>query len=321
MSVDVMSEDPAIRDQSQRSAAGLLVHPGYLLHLAYALVVATIPPVLPRDRHPRDLTILHFLAHHHGVMCQRDLAEGLGASPTIMVKVLDLLEHDGLVSRRRDQADRRAYAIAVTPQGRAVLEELLPLVDAAESRLTAGLAGEESDHLLELLAALVIPQPGGVGSAAVRRSLGHLVAKAHFKARDFFDGVVEPLGVGARHMGVLANLVAMGPRSQQELARRLGVSGTMVVQFVDELAGKGLVRRQRDPDDRRSYRLVPTRQGSLVLIEGSERIAQASVGFFAPIGEAGFEELRRLLAKLISSAPPLRATRRCATVGGKGPGS
>lgn len=51
------------------------------------------------------------------------------------------------------------------------------------------------------------------------------------------------------------------PPSQQDLARRLGLEKSSVSRLVAEMERKGLVRRQRDPDNRRISRLQLTDQG------------------------------------------------------------
>lgn len=49
--------------------------------------------------------------------------------------------------------------------------------------------------------------------------------------------------------------------SQQELAERLGLEKSTVSRLVAEMEGAGLLRRERDPDNRRYYRLHITARG------------------------------------------------------------
>src|SRR3954452_19181983 len=52
-----------------------------------------------------------------GSLSQADVARRVGFDPSDLVTVIDALEHDGLVERRRDPADRRRYALTATPAG------------------------------------------------------------------------------------------------------------------------------------------------------------------------------------------------------------
>jgi DNA-binding MarR family transcriptional regulator len=93
---------------------------------------------------------------------------------------------------------------------------------------------------------------------------GHLLRRAFARARDCAQQVL-PRG---RHPGegaILANLAAGGAASQQELSERLRVNRTIMVRLVDRLEAAGLVRRDRNPRDRRSYALVLTAKGQQTL--------------------------------------------------------
>ena len=52
-----------------------------------------------------------------GPMSQQALGEYIGKDRTTIVAIVDELEHAGLVERRRNPADRRAYALEVTTKG------------------------------------------------------------------------------------------------------------------------------------------------------------------------------------------------------------
>src|SRR5260370_2591450 len=62
--------------------------------------------------------VLNLLAQ--GPISQHDLGAQLGIDRTTMVELIDDLEHKGVVVRRRNPADRRSYALSLTPPGRTV---------------------------------------------------------------------------------------------------------------------------------------------------------------------------------------------------------
>ncbi|OLT03854.1 hypothetical protein BJF90_04255 [Pseudonocardia sp. CNS-004] len=61
------------------------------------------------------------------------------------------IEGRDLVVRRRDPADRRRRHVALTDAGRALVADLVPVVERANEELLAPLSAEERRTLLDLL--------------------------------------------------------------------------------------------------------------------------------------------------------------------------
>jgi DNA-binding MarR family transcriptional regulator len=105
-----------------------------------------------------------------------------------------------------------------------------------------------------------------------------------------------------------ANLAAGPPASQQELSERLLVNRTIMVRLVDRLEAAGLVRRDRNPRDRRSYALVLTARGRQVLrpMEGAADRGEARLTVaLRPEERRRLNELlRRLLPDLDQASRP-----------------
>ncbi|MCO1653748.1 MarR family winged helix-turn-helix transcriptional regulator [Pseudonocardia humida] len=91
-----------------------------------------------------------------------------------------------------------------------------------------------------------------------------------------------------------------GGISQRDLAAALGLDPSQVVALVDELAGRGLVRRAPSPDDRRTKLVAATARGR----ELRERAAQlAGAGGRRQLGRLTAAEqatLRDLLARVVA---------------------
>ncbi len=64
---------------------------------------------------------------------------------------LDRLEARGLVTRRPSVVDGRGVVVALTDQGRALVDETLPDHLATEQRILAALSADERAHLAETL--------------------------------------------------------------------------------------------------------------------------------------------------------------------------
>jgi DNA-binding MarR family transcriptional regulator len=88
----------------------------------------------------RDFGVLAFLSR--GPLSQRQLIDLLGVDKSTMVRVVDDLERQGLLVRRRDPNDRRAYAVELTDHGR----QRLDAAQTATRDLGAHLFGWLSDH-------------------------------------------------------------------------------------------------------------------------------------------------------------------------------
>ena len=69
------------------------------------------------------------------------------------------------------------------------------------------------------------------------------------------------------HLHVLTVLEARGPLSMTKLADELDVSVASLTGIVDRMESRGLVERQREPDDRRVIVVRPTESGEAVFSE------------------------------------------------------
>jgi DNA-binding MarR family transcriptional regulator len=133
----------------------LLDHLGPLLGRAHeahrALAVAALAPA---GLSPKGFGALSVLAAE-GPLPQGRLAARQGIDRTTMVAVVDELERLGAVRRRRDERDRRAYALEVTPVGAELLERARGLEAEAEERFLAALAPADRRVLKAALRTLV----------------------------------------------------------------------------------------------------------------------------------------------------------------------
>ncbi len=65
---------------------------------------------------PRRFQLLALL-HDRGAMSQADLHEAMAVDPSALVQLLNPLEENGFVSRRRDARDRRRHIVSLTAAG------------------------------------------------------------------------------------------------------------------------------------------------------------------------------------------------------------
>ena len=84
-------------------------------------------------------------------MSQQALLEELGVDPSVLVTILNDLEHEDLAQRRRDPADRRRHIVEISGRGRTLLARLATAIEAVEAELFAGFNDSEVETLHQLL--------------------------------------------------------------------------------------------------------------------------------------------------------------------------
>jgi DNA-binding MarR family transcriptional regulator len=96
------------------------------------------------------LTVLAGLTEF-GPASQKEISARLRIDPSDLVSVLDDLEQRGMVSRSRDERDRRRYVVTIKPAGHKALDLRLSQLRELNDALLAPLSAEERSALNELL--------------------------------------------------------------------------------------------------------------------------------------------------------------------------
>jgi MarR family transcriptional regulator, lower aerobic nicotinate degradation pathway regulator len=96
----------------------------------------------------------------HGPASQADLGRRLWIDRKDLHSVVADLEQAGLISRVRDETDRRRNVVATTPAAAQTLERLDARVAAAQDEFLAPLSAPERDELVRLLGRLADHQRG-----------------------------------------------------------------------------------------------------------------------------------------------------------------
>jgi DNA-binding MarR family transcriptional regulator len=286
------------------SNAGLNQFTGYLLRRAFVKAAGAARECIPETAHVREVAVMVIL-RERGAISQRSLADVTHVNPTLVVKLVDELEHKGWVARDRNPDDRRSYALRLTELGLSELADLESDLDRGEAEFTAPLTETERVRLKELLSVLLADDEA-LGVAELAERTGYLVTHAHRLLREWAEVELAGLDLHPRDFGVLATLSADEPCSQTQLAVRLGVTPAAVLMFLDELETKGLLTRLRRADDRRVHDISLTDEGRRRLKAARRAAAGLQSRAVARLGEAGDAELRALLAKLLEplDAPP-----------------
>lgn len=85
-----------------------------------------------------------------GGISQKELAALVGVEGSSIVRVLDILERQGMIERRRDDSDGRTRLIHLTAEGEARVAAIRNELGRAEERMLCDLSDEDIDRTLTL---------------------------------------------------------------------------------------------------------------------------------------------------------------------------
>jgi MarR family transcriptional regulator for hemolysin len=85
---------------------------------------------------------------------QRQLAEAVGIREATLTHHLNAMDAQGLITRRRDPANRRVHLVELTADGEATFRRLRSAALAFDQRLRRGISGEDVANLEDLLGRL-----------------------------------------------------------------------------------------------------------------------------------------------------------------------
>src|SRR5690348_3940335 len=132
------SQTPA-RPADARLPLELVASVSFLLkRLGYAAKERTMSAYADTGLHPYHYAVLLVL-EEGSRETQGSIADALGYDRGQLVGLLDELEEQGLVERRRDPADRRRHTVKMTPEGKNQLKKLRSLARKIESEILSPL--------------------------------------------------------------------------------------------------------------------------------------------------------------------------------------
>jgi DNA-binding MarR family transcriptional regulator len=132
---------------------------GYLLNRAARVLAHRLNERLrPHGVGIGQWAVLMFLWARDG-MSQAELSRSVAIEPPTMVRTVDRLVRDGLVTRTPDPADGRTTRIRLTQRGWAVRDELVPEAVAVNRAVTESLTEDELTTVVRVLQRLVDEAP------------------------------------------------------------------------------------------------------------------------------------------------------------------
>jgi len=130
------------------------------------------------------------------------------------------------------------------------------------------------------------------------KELAWEIGETSHAMRRFYDRRVAELGVTRAQWRVLAILGHHPGMKQVELADRLDVEPISACRIIDRLAEAGLVERQRDPADRRAWRLSLTAKAKPIHAQLGELAEEMSLEAFAGLSDEQLAQMRSALERI-----------------------
>ncbi len=87
-------------------------------------------------------------------LTQRELSRRIGTMEPTTLTALAGMERAGLITRERDDKDRRKLCVRLTAKGRALEEVLMPFAAEVVQQATAGFSSEDRERFLGYLSAV-----------------------------------------------------------------------------------------------------------------------------------------------------------------------
>ena len=132
----------------------------------------------------------------------------------------------------------------------------------------------------------------------LEEQIGFLIRRAHQRASAIFDQVMEGFEVTPVQYAALAKLHDLGPTSQNQLGRMVGIDPATMFGVAGRLSKRGLVATSVDPNDARLVVLELTGAGRDIIAAMKERGAEVTARTLEPLSAAEATTLTRLIARL-----------------------
>lgn len=144
--------------------------PLHLFHRAVQVVTEIYQAEMASyDLTARQYAVLFALAHSDG-LSQSKLVDATGIDRSTMADIVRRMLKKGIIQRKRDKDDARAYEVKITEEGVRLFKAVAPIVRRIEDKLLSSLNGRRVDDFLDSLGTVV-----GSAAPASPAGNGHLL--------------------------------------------------------------------------------------------------------------------------------------------------
>ncbi len=129
---------------------------------------------------------------------------------------------------------------------------------------------------------------------------GSLIHQVSRELRTALDARLAPLGITAQQAALLLRS-SRQETSPNQLAQLLGTDTAGMTRLLDRLEGKGLIRRQRHPDDRRSIVIELTGEGRALLPRLGPVFGRITRQLLAGFSAADVRQVSQMLQRMLGN--------------------
>jgi len=145
----------------------------------------------------------------------------------------------------------------------------------------------------------------------IETGAGYLVRDAHKAFSRRLASEISQYDISFKHYYYLLALFEEDRVTQVELSERVGMNRATVTSVVDTMEGQGLVKRVRDPEDRRKINVVLTAKGARLRRPLLETIGEVQRTALKGIAVRDLDRFLATIERIIENlAPPPRKGRR-----------
>ena len=149
--MNVTTSQTSTRSADHRVPAELVASTSFLLkRLGFAAKERAMAAYEETGLHPYHYAVMLVL-DEGSRETQGSIADALGYDRGQLVGLLDELEEQGFVERKRDPNDRRRHLVRLTPEGKKTLRRLRTLAGRLDDEFLAPLSDDEREALHALL--------------------------------------------------------------------------------------------------------------------------------------------------------------------------
>ena len=132
----------------------------------------------------------------------------------------------------------------------------------------------------------------------------HIISPLHKALRQvglYLEDYSRPLGLRPIEGHLLAFVACYGAFTVGQLGRVFGLKGSSLTGLLDRLEKRGLLRRVRNAEDRRSYLIETTDRGRELGLLARRRVQELEAGILAGVTEADREGFARVMAAIAAA--------------------
>ena len=124
---------------------------GYLLNVSARLIKQDLDNQLKKYQITTSQWYVMKVLSGCGELTQVEITKKINSDQATSGAIIERMIKNELLQKRRHEVDRRVYIVSLTDYGKSIISELEMLAQDTNERALTGIAGEDAEHLYEVL--------------------------------------------------------------------------------------------------------------------------------------------------------------------------